>query len=417
MSAATPLRDNQHEQVRVSPLPAGARPARRGRRTTAGPRRRLPRWASALLWALLVLVVGTVLAVVSGGQPNNRALDPDNPQPDGARAVARVLDQHGVRVVVARSQADLLQQDLDGATLVVPDSQQLSGRNGRSALRAAARATDVVLLSPAPDLLADLALPVQIRPGGADVVEADCTGEGGAALDDRLTLTDVNRVVTATPAARGATACFRDATGSHWVHLPRAGDRPPVTVVGAQRFLTNDVVASVDNAAVALRLLGQSDRLVWYVPTVRDVAADDSSLPASLAPAWVLPSLWLVGSAVLALCLWRGRRLGRLVLEPLPVVVRAVETTESRGRLYRRARDRSRAVAVLQQATTRRLASYLGLATGTDASVVAAAAASVSGRRYDDVLRLLGPATVPDDASMLELATALTALEKEVRRR
>ena len=129
------------------------------------------------------------------------------------------------------------------------------------------------------------------------------------------------------------------------------------------------------------------------------------------------PSLWLLGSAVLALCLWRGRRLGRLVAEPLPVVVRAVETTESRGRLYRKARDRSRAVAVLQAATARRLTSYLGLATGTDVAAVAAAAASVSGRRYDDVLRLLGPATVPDDASMLELATTLAALEKEVRRR
>jgi Domain of unknown function (DUF4350) len=409
MSTATPLREDPDAEVRT-PSPSGD-PG------TAGTRRRLPRWVSALLWALLVLVVGTVLAVMSGGQPNDRALDPENPQPDGARAVARVLDQRGVRVVVVRSQAELLRQDLDGATLVVPDSQQLSGRNGRAALGAAARATDVVLLSPAPDLLADLGLPVQIRPGGADVVEADCTGDGGAALDARLTLTDLDRVVTPTSRASGATACFRDAAGSHWMHLPRAGDRPPVTVVGAQRFLTNGVVASFDNAAVALRLLGQSDHLVWYVPTVRDVAADDSSLPAPLAPAWALPSLWLLGSAALALCLWRGRRLGRLVVEPLPVVVRAVETTESRGRLYRKARDRGRAVAVLQEATTRRLASYLGLAGGTDATAVAAAAASVSGRGYDDVLRLLRPATVPDDASMLELATALATLEKEVRRR
>jgi len=412
MSTATSVREHHGAEVRTS-----APSAPSGAPGTAGNRRRLPRWASALLWALFVLLVGTVLAVASGVQPNDRALDPDNPQPDGARAVAQVLDQRGVRVVVVRSQAELLRQDLDGATLVVPDSQQLSGRNGRAALKAAARATDVVLLSPAPDLLADLALPVQIRPGGADVVEADCTGDGGAALDARLTLTDFDRVVTATPAARGATACFRDAAGSHWVHLPRDGDRPPVTVVGARRFLTNDVVASFDNAAVALRLLGQSDRLVWYVPTVRDVAADDSSLPAPLAPAWVLPSLWLLGSAALALCLWRGRRLGRLVTEPLPVVVRAVETTESRGRLYRRARDRGRAVAVLQEATTRRLASYVGLPPGTGAGAVAAAAASVSGRRADDVLRLLHPGTVPDDASMIELATALATLEKEVRRR
>ena len=71
---------------------------------------------------------------------------------------------------------------------------------------------------------------------------------------------------------------------------------------------------------------------------------------------------------------------------------------------------------MLQSATTRRLTSYLGLQSGTDVRAVAAAAASVSGRRYDDVLRLLSPATVPDDASMLELARSLAALEKEVRR-
>jgi hypothetical protein len=274
-----------------------------------------------------------------------------------------------------------------------------------------------VLLSPAQELVNDLGLPLETSLGGGGAVEADCTGSGGPALDPRLTLSGVDHIVASRPGATGATTCFRDSGGSHWASLPATGDRAAVTVVGARDFLTNATVTEADNAAVALRLLGQTDHLVWYVPTVEDVAADDTTLPAPLAPAWVLPSLWLLGSAVLTLCLWRGRRLGPLVVEPLPVVVRAVETTESRGRLYRRARDRTRAVAVLQAATTRRLASYLGLPSRTDIPAVAAAAASVSGRRYDDVLRLLAPATVPDDASMLELATSLAALEKEVRRR
>jgi Domain of unknown function (DUF4350) len=381
-------------------------------------RRRLPVWVSALLWVLLVLAVATVLAVVEAGQQRRTgALDPENAQPDGARAVARVLGQHGVTVDVVRSQAELLRQDLRGATLAVPDSGQLSGRNGRAALRAARGATDVVLLSPAQELVDDLGLPLETRPGGGGAVEADCAGDGGPPLGSRLTLSGVDRIVAPRTAATGATTCFRDSGGSHWTHLPATGDRAAVTVVGARDFLTNATVTEADDAAVALRLLGQSDHLVWYVPTVDDVAADDTTLPAPLAPAWVLPSLWLLGSVVLTLCLWRGRRLGPLVVEPLPVVVRAVETTESRGRLYRRANDRTRAVAVLRAATARRLASYLGLPSRTDIPAVAAAAASVSGRRYDDVLRLLAPATVPDDASMLELATSLAALEKEVRRR
>ena len=118
---------------------------------------------------------------------------------------------------------------------------------------------------------------------------------------------------------------------------------------------------------------------------------------------------------MLLVCLWRGRRLGRLVTEPLPVVIRAVETTESRGRMYRKSRDRTRALAVLQQATRRRLASYLGLSGSADLGSVAAASAAVSGRDYREVLHLLDSPAAPDDSSLLERANTLSALEKEVR--
>ena len=62
------------------------------------------------------------------------------------------------------------------------------------------------------------------------------------------------------------------------------------------------------------------------------------------------------------------RRLGRLVREPLPVVVRAVETTERRGRLYRRAGDRARAAAVLRLAPADRLARRLAVRRGAGPS-------------------------------------------------
>ena len=124
----------------------------------------------------------------------------------------------------------------------------------------------------------------------------------------------------------------------------------------------------------------------------------------------------LATSAVVFLCLWRGRRLGRLVTEPLPVIVRAVETTESRGRMYRKSRDRTRALAVLQLATRRRLAAYLGLPASSPVGSVAAAAAAVSGRSYHDVLDLLDSPAAHDDSSLVELANTLVALEKEVRR-
>ena len=48
-----------------------------------------------------------------------------------------------------------------------------------------------------------------------------------------------------------------------------------LVLFGADQALTNDQVLRADNAAVALRLLGQDDRLVWYVPSLDDLVGDD----------------------------------------------------------------------------------------------------------------------------------------------
>jgi hypothetical protein len=198
------------------------------------------------------------------------------------------------------------------------------------------------------------------------------------------------------------------------VSLPAAVGRPPVIMLGDESLIINGAILDSDNAAIALHLFEHTSHLLWYVPSQADIAATDGS-SRSITPSWFQPGLVLGTSAVVLLCLWRGRRLGRLVTEPLPVIVRAVETTESRGRLYRKARDRSRALAVLQQATRKRLATFLGLSASTALSNVAAASAAVSSRNYDDVMDLLESPAAHDDSCLLELASALRALEKEVR--
>ena len=118
---------------------------------------------------------------------------------------------------------------------------------------------------------------------------------------------------------------------------------------------------AADNAAVALRLLGQRDRLVWYVPEAADLVGDDGVSLRTLLPEWIFPGLWIAGATVLALLLWRVRRLGPLVTEPLPVTVKAIETTQSRGRLYRKAGDRAHAAQALRRAARTSLASRLHL--------------------------------------------------------
>ena len=135
----------------------------------------------------------------------------------------------------------------------------------------------------------------------------------------------------------------------------------------------------------------------------------------SLMPSYVVPGLWLVAASVVALVLWRGRRLGPLVTEPLPVVVRAAESTRSRGRMYHRTNDRQHAAAVLVEASRRRLTDLLRLPRGTDLGVLVTAVAVRTGRDPRAVHELLAVPLVGKDSQLVELGQRLNQLENEVR--
>ena len=382
-----------------------------------------PRWATPVIVAVVMVAVALAMTVLSpGNKGNNNDLDPANPGHSGTQGLANVLRDHGVTVTVVRSQRELLAERLDGSTtLVVTPTLHLSARTAKIALTHAGTAAGVVLLDPDAEVTEGMNLPVDSHLADLSDVTAGCTD---AAVGQELRLARAGRAYTPTTdpsdtsKASGNTSCFPDQSdgGGAMLRLPSAEPgRPPVILLGDDSLISNGAILDADNAAIALRLFGQTGHLVWYVPSLADIAASDRS-SRSIAPPWFEPGLAIATSAVVFLCLWRGRRLGPLVTEPLPVIVRAVETTESRGRMYRRARDRTRALAVLQLATRRRLAAYLGISVSSPVSSVAAAAAATSGRRYQDVLDLLSSPAAHDDSSLLELANALVALEKEVRR-
>ena len=380
-----------------------------------------PRWVGPMVVVGILLVVTLALTLLKpGGKGNTDDLDPANHGYSGAQGLAHVLRDHGVSVTVVRSQRELLNQRIDGSTtLVITRTDRLSGRTARAALSHASSAASVVLLDPDREVTNGMGLPVESHRTDLADTSADCPD---ALVGQDFRLAQASRAYM--PAANGsaATICFPDpgedsgaTNGGAMLSLPAEAGRPPVTLLGDNNLITNGAILDADNPAIALHLFGQSDHLIWYVPSLTDVSAADGTT-RSIAPGWFQLGLILASSAVLFLCLWRGRRLGRLVTEPLPVVVRALETTESRGRMYRKARDRNRATAVLQLATRRRLAAYLGLPGSAGVSSVAAAAAAVSGRHYQDLLDLLSSSATHDDSSLLERANTLAALEKEVRR-
>ena len=142
--------------------------------------------------------------------------------------------------------------------------------------------------------------------------------------------------------------CFADSA------LVEQGD---LVLLGAGQVLTNDQVLRADNAAVALRLLGQDDHLIWYVPTYDDLVGDDGVDVWSLLPDWIRPGLWLLLVAGLVLVVLAGPAASaRSRPSRCRSWCKAIETTRSRGRLYRRRGDRAHAAGALRAAARSRAA-------------------------------------------------------------
>jgi hypothetical protein len=189
-----------------------------------------------------------------------------------------------------------------------------------------------------------------------------------------------------------------------------------ITVLGSGAGLTNQHLGSDGNAALAMNLLGTSSRVIWLVPGPPPLVAPahgGRSL-GSLIPAPVYAVAIQLGIVVLLTALWRMRRLGPLVAEPLPAVVRASETVEGHGRLYRSRRARDRAAAALRGAALGRIAARLGLPRGTPPQATCGELAGRTGRGADEIRAVLFGPVPADDAALVRLATDLDALEGQV---
>jgi hypothetical protein len=367
-------------------------------------RAQLRRHRAGVLVGVVVAVAIGAVALLGGRAESGDPLDPDNPGRSGAQALARVLDDRGVSVRVARGADAMDEAAVDGHTTVVVTNPEMLGRSTIDRMMSHAGAGVVVLVGPDARLVDDLGLDDRPRTVHPDApLEAGCADYPVAGL--RL---DVDHAT-----AYAGEGCFTTGgDGSVLVRPSRYGGH--VLLFGAGSALADSQILRGDNAAVALRLLGENDRLVWYVA---DLDGSEGIGLGSLLPRWIGPGLWLALVTVVALAWWRGRRLGPLAREPLPVVVRAAETTEALGRLYRRAGDRAHAADVLRRATLDRLATALRLGTGAraDEQVVRAAAERLA-RPVEEVGRLFDPVVPPDDRTLIALANDLAALEEEVRR-
>ncbi|WP_214320978.1 DUF4350 domain-containing protein [Nonomuraea sediminis] len=371
-------------------------------------------WRSSRLGILLgaIVVLAAVLGVLlAPAKQASRHLDPDDGSLAGAKALAQLLRARGVTVdrvesveaaAAKQAQGDrllLLTADVD---LTVAEARRLAALPGDRLI-----VGDVFGLETLAPGVRTQARPVRDRSREPECDLPAVKAAGSAFVGGQVYRAD-----------RG---CYPADEGYTLITAPT--DTGTATLVGSGEFMTNQRLAEDGNAALAINLAGSKPAVTWLVnPPVQEqtqgeLAGEEGRSLGELVPPGIPWAVLMGCVAVLLVAFWRGRRLGPVVTERLPVVVRAAETVEGRGRLYRARRARERAADLLRAGTIDRLTPRLGLGPGAGGQEIVAAIAVRTGRDAQEVgAALYGPPPA-DDAGLVALAGYLDFIERMVSER
>jgi Domain of unknown function (DUF4350) len=366
------------------------------------------RWRGAR-WVLLALVVivgvATLSTVLTAPRPGG-PMDPESTSPEGARALATILRERGVDVIAADDIAAVERAARPDTLILVAQTFYLFDADLLP--RLAPLPGDRLLVEPVSRTREVLA--PQIRVAGATKFgenRPDCDmREATRAGEVQFGLSDAYEAAGDVPVTR----CY----GGALVRYTDNGRE--VTVVSTGGFMTNSGLLKDGNAALAMNLAGSHQRVIWYAPQHSE-GNGQSGGGATLFDLMPDQVMWIVlqlclGVALLAL--GKGRRIGPLVAEQLPVVVRASETVEGRGRLYRSRRARDRAAEALRTATLQRMIPRLGLGHDAEPTAVAQTVAERCGLDPQTVAHTLFGPPPANDPDLVNLAHELDNIERQV---
>lgn len=364
------------------------------------------------LWLGLVAVL-IVLAALAGGP----GASPDA-GPGGTLALRRLLGRMGYQVQDAdnppagrgvfllladlRSQTQddaLLGWARDGGTLVVAD-------------------TGSVILSEQgitePGIVGSYSGSANLAPG--------CAAPETVGVD-RLTVDGSDSVLAAGDA--GTVGCFP--TGGRAggdFELAEPIGRGRLVVLGGISPFTNQLLDKQSNATFALGLLGSAGTTVVFGSPAPPAAATQAGLWGSL-PGTARAVLVEVVIALLVFAAYRARRFGKPVVEHLPAPVPAGELVDAVGRLYRSAGAAAFAGETLRAFTMRWLGARTGAGPGAgpgavggwpgaDPEALSTALAELTGRRREDVHRVVAGPPASRDEDLITLGRELEELRAQV---
>lgn len=282
-------------------------------------------------WGLLVAALLVVVVILGGSGSEGPPLDPRSVSPDGARGLVETLESLGAEV-----RLDSAVPDPDATTAIILEDRLTV--DDRDLVRAWVRRGGVLVVADwSSALLADRLGFTQGDESG--IIREQCTI---GALDGVERLPVGGRLF----AASNHDFCFGNPNLA-FVVAQSLGDGTIVSV-GNPEIFTNQNLDEDDAAVLALALLAPNrdqSTVTFIGPSVLDFG--EEGLNDLVAPR-VRNAIFQLLAAFLFYALYRSRRLGSVVKEPLPVHIEGSELVLKAGLLSERAKDPASAALLLQ---------------------------------------------------------------------
>lgn len=373
---------------------------------------------------LAILTCFAIYLVYSGSDSNDRLLDTSSVDKRGAAGYVHLLKARGYDVDVARNgltiQTALNQAGADTTVMVAPDAAVYGGL-GRSLQRS--KASRIVLLSPSQQILSAAKIDAE-RLDRQSAVSTSTRPECSSELTAPVREVPASLSSTSYETENASAVCFPTVPAVQGVS--RGGllvfDKPNQTtiVLGTVHPLTNGYLATKDSAALGLSLVKGTKKVVWIDPKLADFKnttptrqQPSRDLPQKLS--WMNSLKWWALFLIAMVGVWRGRRLGRIVTEYLPVMVKSSETARGLGRMYSSSKSYERSLQLLQSAASVRIAKLLGVHPSTSQQDLIVIIAQSLGRQEPEISTIL--CRKANSAADLVAGTAnLDSLEHQIKR-
>ena len=355
-----------------------------------------------LFWVGLVLVVVIAFAIVGAGHDaSDEPLSPDSTSGRGLRALVLLAESFGADVDIIDG------APADDRTVAFMAADRYGRSDTADMRRWIRRGGTLVVADPQSSFVPSLG-----GPFGVGVVSDESIDAGGCtirALANAASVRVNNGFAYRPPSS--STRCFTIGGDALIVAIPEGNGT--IVAVGGTSLFENSRLDDADNAVVAVDLLAPKQGTKMAFVRGPSFGEGDQSLRDLIRPG-IRYGLLQIAIAFLLYSIWRGRRLGRPVLEIPRIEIEGSELVSAVGHLLERTNSPFYAAAVLRADTRREIARCVGGARADDPETLALLLDARLGTGRERVQALLSDTPIADEQQLVALAQQLQSLREEV---